>query len=348
MGGVRLGMAVQAALSVTGPPVSRQSNGSEAIYMLRAPLAQMVADYDMVQRVSTRSPDCRTTRGVSAGATLGAIRAAYSDATVSVSSPTPDGDLLTYPTVGIRFLIRDQRALVVEVLRPELPAARNRSAPVAAAPQVTGDWTVRSMSARVEDTPPITLVVEGKVENRGRPLSVYAEVHAFKQGGREAGEASLPVYPNPVPLGGTATFEVRVPIDDIVLRYTVTLRPMGAPTTSLAQSAANITDFKAFSPIVARQIQAAVETPTPFSAGRRDFTLVVTNGSALLVEAATVAFEIEAFCAQAGELHSGTVNVGRLPPGAQARIPLVLKDGLCPAFGGWTTKTILESLKLAE
>lgn len=348
MGGVLLGIAVQTALSVIGPPVSQQSKGSEAVYTLRAPLARMVADYDIVQRVSTRSPDCRTTRDVSAGATLAAVRAAYADAAVSVSSPSPDGDLLSFPTVGIRFLIRDQRVLAVEVFRPELPAGRNRSAPVAAPVQATGDWTVRSMSARVEDTSPITLVVEGKVENRGRPLSIYAEVHAFKQGGREAGEGSLPVYPNPVRLGGDAAFEVRVPIDDVVVRYTVTLRPMGAPTTSLARAVGSITDFKPFGPIVARQIQAAVETPTPSSAGRRDFTLVVTNGSALMVAQATVTVEIEAFCAQAGERHSATVDIERLQPGAQAKTPLVLKDGLCPAFGGWTAKTKVVSVKIAE
>jgi hypothetical protein len=237
IGGVRVGMTVQAALSIMGPPVGQQSTGSEATYALRAPWAQMVADYGMVQRVSTRSPECRTARGPSPSVTLDAVRAAYSDAAVSVSSPSPDGDLLTYPTVGIRFLIRDARVLAVEVVRPELPAGGNRRAPVAAPPQATGtgDWTVRSMSSHVEDTSPITLVVEGKVENRGRPLAVYAQVHAFRSGGREAGEGSSPVYPNPVRLGGDAAFEVRLPIDDVVLRYTVTINPMGAPTTSLAQ-----------------------------------------------------------------------------------------------------------------
>jgi len=350
IGRVRLGMTVPVALSITGPPVGQQSNGSEAVYALRAPWAQMVADYGMVQRVSTRSPECRTVRGASTGATLGAVRAAYSDAAVSLSSPSPDGDLLTYPTVGIRFLIRDERVLVVEVLRPELPAGGNRSAPVAAPPQATGtgDWTVRSMSSHVEDTSPITLVVEGKVENRGRPLAVYAEVHAFKSGGREAGEGSSPVYPNPVRLGGDAAFEVRLPIDDLVLRYTVTIKPMGAPTTSLTQTAGTISDFKPFGPIVAKQMQASVETPTPFNASRRDFTLVVTNGSALVVASASVEVEIEAFCAQAAERHGGTVPVERLQPGARVRIPLRLKDGLCPGFGGWTAKTKVSSVRIGE
>ncbi len=349
--GVRVSMTVQAALSITGPPVGQQSTGSEATYALRAPWAQMVADYGMVQRVSTRSPECRTARGASPSATLGAVRAAYSDAAVSLSSPSPDGEILVYPTVGIRFLIRDERVLVVEVLRPELPAGGNRSAPVAAPPQATGtgDWTVRSMSVRVEeDTSPITLVVEGKIENRGRPLAVYAEVHAFKSGGREAGEGNSPVYPNPVRLGGDAAFEVRVPIDDVVLRYTVTIRPMGAPTTSLGQTAGTIRDFKPFGSIVAKQIQAAVETPTPFNASRRDFTLVVTNSSALVVTSASVEVEIEAFCAQAAERHGGTVPVERLQPGARVRIPLRLKDGLCPGFGGWTAKTKVSSVRIGE
>ncbi len=346
IGGVRLGMAVQAALSITGPPVSQQSTGSEAIYALRTPWALMVAEYGMVQRLSTRSPECRTARGASASATVGAVRAAYSDAGVSLSSPSPDGELLTYPTVGIRFLIRDERVLAVEVFRPELPAGR--SAPVAAPTQATGDWTVRSMSARVEDTSPVTLVVEGKIENRGRPLSVYAEVHAFNYGGREAGEGSLPVYPNPVRLGGDAAFEVRVPIDDVVVRYTVTLRPMGAPTTSLAHTAGTISDFKPFGPVVARQIQAAVETPVPHDATRRDFTLAVTNGSTLVVASANVTIDIEGFCALGRETHSGTVKVVQLQPGMRAKVPLVLKDGPCPGFASWTAKTTVGSVRIGE
>lgn len=362
---VRIGMPVQAALSITGPPTAQQTAGSEVTYALRGPWSQMVADYGMVARVSTRSPECRTARGVGTGAALATVRAAYSDATVSFSVPSPEGDVLTYPFVGIRFLTRDDRVVAAEVFRAEAAArgpspasprtpgsAQSPGGPATPAAQLPSIWIVRSLSTRVEETTPPVFVVEGKVENRGRPMLVFAEVQVFNKAGQRVGEGNVPVYPNPVLQGGDATFEIRIQINEVIQRYTLAIRPIGGPPTLLAERSGEITDLKPFTPVIAGQLQAKVQHPAGAQVPRQGFILVVTNGSSVTIAKVILTIEIEGHCERTEtvggvaqlvrwrEQHTGAFTFLDLGPRATAQKAIELKsDGPCPFFGSWTAKT---------
>ncbi|MDI6772232.1 MAG: hypothetical protein QME77_06535, partial [bacterium] len=341
IGGVRLGMTARAALAITGAPLREQTAGTRVTYFLREPWAQIIADYGFVERIATRTAACRTARGVGPGSPGAAVRAAYADAAASISTTIPEGDLLSYPFAGVTFLLRRDRVEAVEAFRAEVglratPAAPAQTAPGAPSPTPTaapGGWSVRASSARVEET---TLIVTGTVENRGRPMVVYAEARAFAETGRRVAEGSAPLYPNPVPSGGTSGFEVRLQVSEVVRRYTVAIRPAGQITGALAEHAGEIKGLAQFAKIIGRQLEASVH----WVGGAQGFVVVVTNRSSATVAGAMVAVQIEGACRQLPpvpravprfmqDTRTGTAAVGTIPPGGSARAAVELSPGIC-------------------
>ncbi|MBM3469695.1 MAG: hypothetical protein FJX73_02745 [Armatimonadetes bacterium] len=356
IGGVRLGMTARAALAITGAPLREQAVGSRVTYALRDPWAQMIADYGFVERIATRSAACRTARGVGPGSPGAAVRTAYADAAASITTTLPEGDLLSYPFAGVAFLLRRDRVESVEVFRAEVglratPAAPRQAAPGAPSPTRTaapGGWSVRASSARVEDT---TLVVTGTVENRGRPMVVYAEVRAFDEAGRRVAEGSAPLYPNPVPSGGTSGFEVRLQVTDVVRRYTVTIRPTGQITGALAEHAGEIKGLAQFAQIIGKQLEASVQ----WVGGTQGFVVVVSNRSSVAVAGARVVVQIEGTCRLAlpaprfvQDSRTGSAAVGAIPPGGSARAAVDLSPGICQEFTSWSATTRIADVRVTD
>jgi hypothetical protein len=250
----------------------------------------------------------------------------------------------------------------VEVLTPERlgrspptpsPAATAapQPAPGPSLPSPAAVWTVASVSAAVSN---FTLVISGAVVNRGRALAAYAEVRAMGPDGTVAAQGDAPLAPMPVPAGGTATFEVRLPINTVVRRYAVTIRPAGSITASLAEAAGEITNLQQFAAIVARQLQVAVAVQAA-PPGRDDFLVVVTNGSGVVVASAAVAVDVTVTCRLTGptprvvqEVRTGSAVVVQIRPGGQGRAPLPLSPGLCAAFATWTASPRVGEVRIGE
>jgi hypothetical protein len=314
IGAVQIGMSISAALSVAGPPVRQQPSGSTVTYTVRAPWAQIVADYGFVQRVTTVAATCRTARGVGPGSTLAQARDAYRDVQVSSFAQAQGGDLLSYPYVGVAFLVRGDRVDGVEVFRAEgAPIVRPAPATVAPPPApprapgagvqpagpavptpttAPGAWSVRSTTARVDDE---TLVVSGAVENKGAALAASVEVRLFTPAGQSAGRGEGRVQPSPVQTGGTGSFEVRIAIEQLIRRYTVTIRSAGGPPATLAEATAEIRNVQQFASIAAKRLSAVIQT-TGGTPAPNNLVAVVTNASALPVGSATVTVEVRATC----------------------------------------------------
>ncbi len=353
--GVRLGMGVAAAIATTGTPLRAVESGTRVVYALREPWAQMVTDYGFVERISTRTPACRTARGIGPGSTLAAVRSAYAGASASVVTATPDGDLLSYPFAGVAFLVRREKAETVEVfraetgLRVEVPAPRPQpGAPTAAPTAQPAAWSIRASSARVEDA---TLIVAGTVENQGPAMSVYAEVRAFGEAGRRVAEGTAPVYPNPVPRGRTSGFEVRLQVGEVVRRYTVVIRPIGQITGALAEHAGEIKGMAQFAQIVGKQLEAQVQ----WLGAAAGFVVVVTNRSPVAVAGATVAVQIEGGCRLVlpaprfvQDSRSGVAKVGAIPAGGSARATVELSPGICQEFATWSATTRITDVRVSD
>ena len=371
IGAVRIGMPVQAALAVTGPASTQQTSGGENVYTLRGSWSRMVAEYGLVTRVATGAEACRTSRGVGPGSASGAVRSAYAGASVRAITPLADGELLSYPLLGVAFVVRRNRVDSVEVFRAEGSSSGTRplppaapvpqgaatppaTAPPAVAPAASDGWVIRSTSAQVQGE---VLIITGTIENRGRAASPYAEVKAYTATGHQVARGDAPLTPTPVPAGGIAMFEVRLTIDDVVRRYTVTLRPARSLTATLAESAGELRDMQQFAPLVARRLRIAVEVaaspPSP-----EDFSVVVTNSSSLPVAAAAVSVDLTVTCRlaqinfpigrQISEQRAGSVVVQQIAPGASARAKLALSAGVCPQFATWSAVTRAGDVRIGE
>jgi hypothetical protein len=380
--GVQIGMAVSAALAITSAPLRQHPSDGRIVYTLRPPLHQMVVHRGVVERMSTRSPDCRTAHGVGPGTAAAEVRGPYSTSPISVLRRTPDGDLLSYPFAGVAFLLREDRVLAVEVFaaeslgQPSAPAvAPPRGTPgiaPAAVPTPTpaaatapGSWSVRSLATRVEES---ALIVTGTVENRDRPLNAYAEVRLLDAAGQPVGGGESPLQPNPIPVGGTATFEVRIPVDQVVRRYVVFIRPFGSTSAVLTQATGEIKDLHQFAAMVARQVTAQIRATSALP-DRSGFVVVVTNGSGLAIESATVSVQMTVTCRVAGrpdplliagpfssppptprtlqETWTGTAVVRSIGPRASSEVPVQLSGGVCVAFTTWSASVRVTDVRIA-
>lgn len=387
---LQVGIPIAAALLITGPPVRQQAANGRVVYALRPPLFQMVADRGIIERVSTRSPECRTAGGAGPGLAVDEIRRLYATSPMSVLRPTPEGDLLSYPFAGVAFLLSRDRVEVVEVFRadslglaPAAPAA-GPSPPTVSAPTgpptatstatpLPGPWNVRSTATRVEDS---VLVVTGVVENRDRARNAYAEVRLLAPTGQVIAQGESPLMPSPVPVGGTATFEARIAVDQLVRRYSVFIRPFGAPSVTLAQASGEIKDLQQFAAMVARQLMAEVRAAAALP-DRSGFVVVVTNGSPLAVESATVTVQMTVTCRVAWleervlvaaappppptpaptpgptprtiqETWTGTAAVRSIGPRSSSETPILLSGGVCLAFSTWTASTRISDVRVAQ
>ena len=367
IGGVRLGMTVSAALAVVGRAAGSSAPGTEVIYELPAPWSGMVADYGFVQRIATRTPECQTTRGIAVGANIAAVREAYAGATVIATTPARDGNLMSFPFLGIRFLVRGNQVEALEVFYPigvakitaPAPEAAPSPGPPSAQPSprpsptpttAAGTWSVRSAAVRFDDA---DFVVSGTVENRSQTQSAFAEVQAFNAAGRRVGGGNAPLVPSPVPSGGISTFEVRLGVTDVVRRYVVTIRPAGAGPT-LAEYSGEVKNLQLFGTVVAKQLQVQVQATSPTPA-RSGFVVVVTNTSTLPVASASVTVEINATCRFGvaakfvQETWTATVTVQQLAPGASVQSPLPLSGGICDGIAvSWTASTRVGEVKVGD
>jgi hypothetical protein len=367
IGGLRVGITLQAALRVAGAPLGQQTLGTETIYALRAPWAHLAAVYGIVQRVSTRSAGCRTARGIGPGAMLAAVQQAYASAPVSTRMAITDGEILSFPFVGTRFLIRQGQVDTVEVFGPQtlaltpappvrLPAA---ATPVPGAspglphpsPTPGGLWVIRNTSAQASDG---ALVVAGMVENRGRPAAVYAEARVFTAAGRQVAHGDAPLFPTPVPSGAVASFVIRLAIDDVVQRYLIVIRPIGSLSASLAEALGEIKDVQQFAPIIAKQLQAVVQVKTS-PPTRDDFEIVVTNGSQFAVSSVALTVEVVATCRvvfpaprTVQEVRTASTVAQQLRPGASVRRPLSLSTGICIEFATWAATPRIGEVRLGD
>lgn len=106
-------------IALAGSPLGQQVTGGQVIYTLRPPWSSLVTERGVAQRIWTHAGECRTLRHVGPGSAAAAVRQAYADASVSGVTPTAEGDLLSYPFIGIAFLLRGERVAAIEVFRPE-------------------------------------------------------------------------------------------------------------------------------------------------------------------------------------------------------------------------------------
>lgn len=361
-------MTTAAVFALTGSPLGQQGAGGQVIYTLRPPWSYLVTEYGVARRIGTRAGECQTPRHVGPSSAAMAVRQAYTGASASVVTPTADGDLLSYPFIGIAFLLRGERVAAVEVFRPEGQATGTapRSAPAGpAAPRpaptgapgslpaaAPGTWSIRSTSARVEG---FTLIVIGTVENNSGTQAAYAEIRAFTAAGSQVATGDGPLYPSPVPSGKTATFEARMTINEIVRRYTVTVRPLRSLSATLAESSGVVTDVQGFAALVGRSVAMAVQVNTN-PPTRTDFVLVVTNGSTLPIAGLTVAVEITGTCriripAPVGpfrEVVSASTAIEQLRPGAATRAFLQLPEGPCLQFDTWSAQPRIMELRIGN
>jgi hypothetical protein len=354
-------MPAQSALAITGPASNQQTSGGETVYTLRGAWSRMVAEYGLVTLVATTAQQCRTSRGVAPGSVPGAVRAAYPSATVSTVTPLADGEMLSYPFLGIAFVLRRNRVDSVEVFRAEGSSSGARPLPPAPAPGPSGTtaassatWAIRSTSAQVQGD---VLTITGTIENRGPAASAYADIKTYNATGRQVAHGDAPLTPTPVPARGVATFELRLTIDDVVRRYTVTLRPARSLTATLAEQSGELKNLQQFGPLVARRLRIAVEVASsPPTAD--DFSIVVTNNSPLLVATATVTVELTVTCRlgqinfpigrQISEQRSGSVTVQQIAAGASTRARLAVSPGVCPQFATWSAVTRAGDVRIGE
>jgi hypothetical protein len=356
---VRVGAPVAGALGQT-------SEAGEITYTLRPPLARMTVANGVVVRVSTQSPDCATAIGVRPGAPRTALATAYASSAATIVTPLADGELVAYPFTGIRFVVRADRVHTVEVLAadslprsaaPATPSAPSSRASPSGPTTPAATWTVASASYGVEGT---TLIVTGMAENRGAAMNVFADVAAYEASGVVVGRDSAPLTPSPVPTGGRARLEVRIPITDVVRRYTVDLRPAGSPGRSLARYAAGIASIASFGAIVIPHLKSDVR-PIRMPPGTwDDLAVTVTNNSGYTVASALVDVELRVVCRIdvfpdrriLNRLqHTGRDRIGPIAPGATAQAtPSIITDARrdCPVFMEWSATTRILGAELAD
>lgn len=244
-------------------------------------------------------------------------------------------------------------ALLLLVLLPLGSAGAGPATPSPAPTTAPGAWSVRSTAVRVEDT---SFIVSGTVENKSRAAAAFADVRTFNAAGRRLADGNTPLQPNPVPSGGVATFEVRLPVDDVVKRYVVTVHPTSPRTTILAEYTAEVKDPKIFAAVVAKSVKASVQAKSP-NPTRAEFLVSVSNGSSLPVASATVRVDINVTCRFTArtpprftqEVWSGSVTVSGLGAGASQQLPLTLSGGLCEGVVvEWSATTTITDLKVAD
>lgn len=345
IGAVRIGMPLSEALRLTGKPAGQVAGvgRDEIIYLFPGTLTQLTAVGGQVRRLATRHPTCVTGQGVRMGDSEAKIHAAYLRVLVVGSVRAEAGGLLrlVFPFNGIAFVLSAGRVSTFEVFRPEVPPGTAQVPPGSAAP-VEG-VKIRSLAGRTEGN---TFVVSGQVANSGRPIAMFAQIVLLGGEGRRLAEDTVPLTPNPVGGGRVGTFEERLPLNDVVVRFVVTIRPMNRPTTVLAERSQDVKDVRQFAGVVDRLLEVTVLGAT---LDRLSGTVVaVTNRSPLRISGLVLEVEMSNTCSiqmvdgavkTFVDQRQGTVRVGGLGPNARVEVPIDLASrGPCLGFGTtWST-----------
>ena len=358
IGAVRLGMDLGEMLRLMGSPVGQVAGGQrqETIYLFAAPLGQVTVVGGQVRRLATRHASCATSQGVRIGDPEARIRSVYERAAGIVRAQSAGLVRLVLPFNGIEFVLAGDKVSIIEVFRAEtLPAAAAR--PVGSPAPAAEGVVIRSLTGKMDGT---AFAVSGAVSNSGTPVALYVQIVLLSADGRRLVETTAPLYPNPVGGGRQGNFAERLPVDDVVARFVVTVRAMNRPLQALAESTQEVKDVAQFASLLDRLIEVTVLGAT---LDRPSGTIVaVTNRSTLRVTGLVLSLEMTRTCRNQladGSLFTftdrrqGTVRVPALEPNARIEVPIDLQgQGPCPGFRGtdWsaTWRIVSANMESAE
>ncbi len=292
IGAIRIGMDQAEMLRVMGSPTGQVVGGQplETIYLFAASVAQVTVVGGQVRRIATRDPSCATSQGVRIGDSEARVRAAYDRAIGSARAQTAGLIRLVFPFNGIEFIFTGGKVSLMEVFRAEaLPLAAPRATSTAAA--AAAGVTIHSVTGQLEGT---AFVVSGSISNSGDPIAVFAQIVLLGADGRRLAESAGTVLPNPVSPNRVGNFQERIAVNDVVARFTVTVRAMDPPNRVLAETTQEVKDVAQFSGMLDRLIEVTVLSPT---AGRPSGTvLAVTNRSAFRISGLVLALDMRGVC----------------------------------------------------
>ncbi len=345
IGAVSLGINLAAMLRVQGSPAGQVAGGQrgEVTYQFAAPVSKVTLAGNLVSRIATTHSSCATAQGVNVGDTEAAVRAAYAKAVGSVRAESRGVVRLVYPFNGIEFIFSRSKLALIEVFRAAALPAALAPTPASTAAAGASGVVIRSLNGRAEGE---TFVVTGSVANSGAPIALFVQVDIFSKDGRVLGETTTPLYPNPVGGGRAGGFEVRLSIQEVVARYTVTARPMNRPTTIVAQATQEIKDVAQFTDVLDRLIEVVVLGATTEQASGT--MVAVTNRSPFRIVDLVLAMEMSTTCRHQiadgtfrvfTDARQGTVRVGTLEPQTRVEVPIDLaSQGPCLGFNerGWS------------
>ena len=349
VGAIRIGMPAAEALRLAGTPAGRitGARAAETVYLYATTLAQITVDSGVVSRVATRHPTCVTGQGVRIGDSEARVRLAYERAPGSLRGRAGVVTRYVFPFTGVEFVLTEGRVTLIEVFRPDaLPA---RVTPPPPAPGSESAVAFRSLTGRVEGT---TFVVSGSVSNAGAPLALFVQVVLLGPDGGRVGEGTTTLVPNPVGGGRAGSFDVRLPLDDVVRRFVVTVRPMNRPTVALAEATQDVKDAGAFTAVVLERLLEVTVLGATAERGSGTFA-AVTNRSSLKITGLVVEIEMRRTCTvlQPGnplqptprptpgtitfvDIRKGTIRVAELLPNTRVEVPIDLSaTGPCLGAG---------------
>ncbi len=350
IGAVRIGMDQGEMLRLMGSPTGQVVGGRplETIYLFAASVTQVTVVGGQVRRVATRDPSCATSQGVRIGDSEAKVRTAYERAIGSARAQSAGLIRLVFPFNGIEFIFTGGKVSLMEVFRAEaLPVAAPLATPTAAA--AAAGVTIQSVTGRLEGT---TFVVSGSISNSGDPIAVFTQIVLLGSDGRRLAESAGTVFPNPVSPSRVGNFQERIAVNDVVARFTVTVRAMDPPNRVLAETTQEVKDVAQFSGMLDRLIEVTVLGPT---AGRPSGTvLAVTNRSAFRISGLVLDLEMRGVCrnlvqppglpaptptfTQFTVNRKATAQVPVLAPNARVEVELGLGDrGPCVGMNAhWT------------
>ncbi len=367
VGAIRLGTPAAEALRLAGTPAGRVTGvrAQETVYLFATTLAQITVEGGVVSRIATGHSTCVTGQGVRIGDSEARVRLAYERAPGSLRGQAGAVTRYVFLFTGVEFVLTDGRVSLIEVFRPEPLPARVTPPPPGPASGAEAPVVFRSLSGRAEGT---TFVVTGSVANAGPPIALFVEVVLSAPDGRRIAEGTTTLVPNPVGGGRAGAFEVRLPFDDIVARFVVTVRPMNRPAQALAVSAQDVKEVGQFADVVVERLLEV--TILGATLERASGTVAaVTNRSSLRITGLVLEIEMRRTCTitTAGnplqptprptptistvlDIRKGTVRVGELPANARVEVPIDLSaTGPCLGAGAdWQATWKVLSAKVEE
>jgi len=365
VGAVRIGMPAAEALRLAGTPAGRVTGAraQETVYLFATTLAQITVEGGLVSRIATRHSTCVTGQGVRIGDSETRVRIAYERAPGSLRGRAGAVTRYVFPFTGVEFVLTDGRVTLIEVFRPDALPARVTPTPAAAGGE--SPVVFRSLAGRAEGT---SFVVTGQVANAGAPLALFVEVVLLGPEGRRVAEGTTTLVPNPIGGGRTGAFELRLPFDDIVTRFVVTVRPMNRPTLAVAVSSQEVKEVGQFADVVVERLLEVTILGATLERGSGTFA-AVTNRSSLKITGLVLEIEMRRTCTVTTvgnplqptprptpgtstfvDIRKGTVRIAELAPNARVEVPIDLSaTGPCLGAGAeWQASWKVLSAKVEE